>query len=210
MTIKARLLTLVSMITLMSKSRSLYLGRSGLFRSQSNLRKVSSRTLRSRLSNSSDDGANGSDTLQKHLVQWKTSDGTISFDAFDGETLRTAALRRGIVSPHNGRARLINCRGIGTCGTCAVEVETMNSVEPVQRSAVERARLAFPPHGGDSQSPHLRLACQVQVRGGVVVTKRTGFWGQCEDLAEASQAQTFFGEYEFILDTKSPSVKWQE
>lgn len=38
-----------------------------------------------------------------------------------GATLRTAMLEAG-VTPHNGRATLINCRGLGTCGTCAVEV----------------------------------------------------------------------------------------
>ena len=26
------------------------------------------------------------------------------------------------VCRHNGRSKLINCRGLGTCGTCAVEV----------------------------------------------------------------------------------------
>lgn len=142
---------------------------------------------------------------EKHQVHWKTSDGTIVFDAFDGETLRTAALRRGLVSPHNGRARLINCRGLGTCGTCAVEIETMDTVEPQQRNSVERARLVFPPHGGENQSPNLRLACQVQVRGNVVVSKRTGFWGQYNELAKASEAETYFGDLEFVLDRKSPS-----
>ncbi len=39
-----------------------------------------------------------------------------------GTKLRTALLRDGRVSPHNGQAQLINCRGIGSCGTCAVEI----------------------------------------------------------------------------------------
>jgi hypothetical protein len=38
-----------------------------------------------------------------------------------GSRLRSALLRGGL-SPHNGKAQLINCRGLGTCGTCAVEV----------------------------------------------------------------------------------------
>lgn len=38
-----------------------------------------------------------------------------------GSKLRTALLRGGI-SPHNGQAQVINCRGLGTCGTCAVEI----------------------------------------------------------------------------------------
>lgn len=31
-------------------------------------------------------------------------------------------LLHGGVSPHNDKARAINCRGLGTCGTCAVEI----------------------------------------------------------------------------------------
>lgn len=50
---------------------------------------------------------------KKYKIRWETSNGIEEFVAFDGETLRTAALRRGIVSPHNGRAQLINCRGLG-------------------------------------------------------------------------------------------------
>lgn len=45
----------------------------------------------------------------RHQVRWETANGIIEFSALDGETLRTAALRRGVVSPHNGRAQLINC-----------------------------------------------------------------------------------------------------
>jgi len=43
------------------------------------------------------------------------------------------------------------------------------------RTAVERRRLAFPPHDPDSG---LRLACQTRVRGDLTVTKHQGFWGQ--------------------------------
>lgn len=68
-------------------------------------------------SNSSDDVDFSSNSpfedKKKHTIRWQTSNGIEEFVAFDGETLRTAALRRGIVSPHNGRAQLINCRGLG-------------------------------------------------------------------------------------------------
>jgi ferredoxin len=153
------------------------------------------------------------DKIIMHKVQWRTkanedrkeSNGattaTIEFDAYEGETLRTAALRRGLISPHNGKARLINCRGLGTCGTCAVEISGEN-VDPPTRNAVEQLRLSLPPHS--LQSPNFRLACQVQIRSDIVVTKRTGFWGQGEEMAEASEAETYFGELEFLLDRKSP------
>ena len=205
---KTHLLLLLNMLSLLRKSRSFHLSLNPMFcrRKVGAQRPPATQGTLTRAFSASDQDANGkNDVVQKHIVEWKTSDGTISFEALDGETLRTAALRRGIVSPHNGRARLINCRGLGTCGTCAIEVETMNNVEPRQRNAVERARLKFPPHGGENQSPNLRLACQVQIIGDVRVTKRTGFWGQYSDLAELSQAETYFGDYEFILDRKSPS-----
>lgn len=44
-----------------------------------------------------------------------------TFSVLQGTKLRTALLQNG-VSPHNGNAKLINCRGLGTCGTCAVEI----------------------------------------------------------------------------------------
>lgn len=40
-----------------------------------------------------------------------------------GTILRTALIRAG-ASPHNGRSTIICCRGLGTCGTCAVAVVT--------------------------------------------------------------------------------------
>jgi ferredoxin len=74
-------------------------------------------------------------------------------------------------TPHNGRARLANCRGLGSCGTCAVAV----SGDVSGRTRRERLRLAVPPHDPDAG---LRLACQVRVRGDVTVEKFDGFWGQ--------------------------------
>jgi ferredoxin len=62
------------------------------------------------------------------------------------------------VTPHNGRAALINCRGLGTCGTCAVEVQ--GEVEPRGWTPQERLRLNFPPHA-PPRNARLRLACQV-------------------------------------------------
>lgn len=134
-----------------------------------------------------------------------------------GELLRSALLKRGI-SPHNGKSRLINCRGLGTCGTCAVEVisstaegKHQSCIDPPERSIKERLRLNFPPHSGSSsneQSTPLRLACQVTVQGDVTVKKRPGFWGQdTSGLAEEFPAELWFGDFEFVLDDKSPQSK---
>ena len=87
-----------------------------------------------------------------------------------GTNLRRLLLDHGL-SPHNGRARLLNCRGLGTCGTCAVGVEGAVN-EP---TAVERWRMSVPPH---RPAAGLRLACQCRVEGDLVLTKYPGFWGQ--------------------------------
>lgn len=91
-------------------------------------------------------------------------------DCDEGEILRDVLLEAG-ESPHNGFSDTANCRGMATCGTCAVEVEGDVS-EPTDR---EQRRLSFPPHDPDSG---LRLACQTRVEGDVTVTKHSGFWGQ--------------------------------
>ncbi|MFT4883552.1 MAG: ferredoxin [Natronomonas sp.] len=100
---------------------------------------------------------------------------TVSFEGEEieceeGATLRDVLLAAG-TSPHNGRADLLNCRGHGTCGTCAVEIEGEVS-DPTTR---EKTRLSVPPHDTDSG---LRLSCQTAVRGDIEVTKHDGFWGQ--------------------------------
>jgi len=160
--------------------------------------------------------------LKKHTVTWLTEDtrptdadnqddtppleqseqDTISFHVFDGETLRTAALRRNVASPHNGRANLINCRGIGTCGTCALEV-LEGTVDPPKRNRIEQLRFNFPPHNFHNNTK-LRLACQIQIKGNVTVCKRTGFWGQKRAAMVPSSPGKPFGNLEYLLDTKSP------
>jgi ferredoxin len=96
---------------------------------------------------------------------------------FEGRVLAAAAgarlrdvLLAGGATPHNGGARALNCRGLGTCGTCAVSVEG----EVTDVTAVERWRLGFPPHAPGSG---LRLACQTRVLGDLRVVKHGGFWG---------------------------------
>lgn len=135
-------------------------------------------------------------------IRYETADGLRVIDGVrQGELLRTALLRRG-VSPHNGNSKLINCRGLGTCGTCAVWLGNASDVSP--KKTKETLRLGLPPHGPESAKR--RLACQCTVLGDVYIKKYDGFWGQdTESLAPASQCKTYFGELEYILDTSSPS-----
>ncbi len=90
-----------------------------------------------------------------------------------GATLRTV-LREAGLDVHNGGSTALNCRGHGTCGTCAVAVDG-NQNEPTSR---ERLRLSVPPHDPEAG---LRLACQTHVEGDIVVRKHPGFWGQHVD-----------------------------
>jgi len=101
-----------------------------------------------------------------------------------GERLRDVLLAADL-PVHNG-PRLTSCHGLGTCGTCAVEIDVPDGGgdgdgDGVQDegglpspSGRERARLATPPHSPDGG---LRLACQVRVTEDLVVTKHGGFWG---------------------------------
>ena len=155
---------------------------------------------------------------EKVNIYFETMNENKSISINKGEILRTALMKRG-VSPHNGQSRLINCRGLGTCGTCAVEVKAlkegeidvnsmgMDAIQPKERTTMENIRLNFPPHGSEDQSCDLRLACQIQVYEDFQVTKKSGFWGQSSskgDLAEEYDARTYFGDLEYILDDKSP------
>ena len=87
-----------------------------------------------------------------------------------GDNLRSV-LKKNKLSPYNSNAQLLNCHGLGTCGTCAVEITGAVS----KKTAVEKWRLNFPPH----QEEHgLRLACQTTVLGDLSIKKHDGFWGQ--------------------------------
>jgi ferredoxin len=120
----------------------------------------------------------------------------------EGELLRTSLLRNGM-TPHNGRARIINCRGLGTCGTCAVEVAGL--VCPPERTAVERTRLSLPPFAA-AAAGHLRLACQLRIAPQLngmplQVTKYDGFWGHnAPTISNDYGFELPFGELEYILD----------
>ena len=93
-----------------------------------------------------------------------------------GANLRMV-LTRARLPLYNSAAKALNCRGRGSCGTCAVEIEGDVS-EP---TPAEQKRLARRPHAPDSG---LRLACQVSVRGDLVVTKRKGLFGQRDEEVE--------------------------
>lgn len=95
--------------------------------------------------------------------------GTETIVCQHGDNLRKVLLQQGLPL-YNGIAKTIHCRGLGTCGTCAIEIEGHVS----ETTAVERWRLKFPPHSPPSP---LRLACQCKVLGDLNLTKHDGMWG---------------------------------
>ena len=99
---------------------------------------------------------------------------TISCD--QGANLRRVLLENKLPL-YNGQAKYINCRGIGTCGTCAVEIR--GEVSPANWK--DKTRRSLPPH--DPQKDR-RLACQTRVLGDIEVIKYDGFWGQGENLTQ--------------------------
>ncbi len=91
-----------------------------------------------------------------------------------GANLRQVLLKNKL-NLYNGNAKYINCRGIGTCGTCAVEI--IGAVSPPNWK--DQARRSLPPH--DPQK-NRRLACQTKVLGDIEIMKYDGFWGQGDTL----------------------------
>lgn len=86
-----------------------------------------------------------------------------------GANLRRILLDAGLPL-YNGIAGAIHCRGMGTCGTCSLEIEG----EVSDMTWIEKWRLGFPPH---RRHRGLRLACQCQVLGDLKLTKHGGLWG---------------------------------
>ena len=99
-----------------------------------------------------------------------------------GENLRQVLLKNGI-DLYNGNAKIINCMGIGSCGTCAVAITGAVS-EPNWK---DKTRRSLPPH---SPTKNRRLACQTQVLGDISLTKYNGFWGQGDQVVWTPEQKT--------------------
>ena len=131
-------------------------------------------------------------------IKFETADGIRIIEGVRrGELVRSALLKRG-VSPHNKGAQTINCRGLGTCGTCAVDIDG----EVTPRTNIERTRLSLPPH----TNPSLRLACQCRVHGDLVIRKYDGFWGHKADLAPSQWGRPVLGDLEYLMDPDAANI----
>ena len=89
-----------------------------------------------------------------------------------GSNLRQEARKAGI-EVYRGIDKLINCRGLGLCGTCRVLVKKgMENLSTKGR--LERFKLATM-LSAISHEDEMRLACQVQVNGDCTVETRPTF-----------------------------------
>lgn len=89
----------------------------------------------------------------------------VEFDVGFGSNLHRAALARSL-SLFNGPMKVLNCWGKGLCGACFVEVVGGAASLP-ERTAAERKKLRRAPET-------VRLACQLRVRGDLVIRKPRG------------------------------------
>jgi ferredoxin len=114
--------------------------------------------------------------MPKVTAQGKT------FDVPVEANLRESLLEHDI-DLYNGAAKVLNCHGHSSCGSCLVKVEGMVS-EPTE---FEKLRMAIPPH---SQHHDRRLACQTRVLGDVRVTKFDGHFGTGDEVAWAPEVDS--------------------
>jgi len=84
----------------------------------------------------------------------------------DGANLRQEALAAG-VSLYPGVHRIVNCHGLGQCGSCRVLItKGMENTSP--KGLLEKARLAVSlAYIGNEAT--MRLACQTKVHGDISV-----------------------------------------
>ena len=125
--------------------------------------------------------------------------------------MRTALLQADL-SPHNGQAKTVNCKGVGTCGTCALKI-TQGDVAPKERGLKENVRLNVPPaFSAVEQTQYegtqdLRLACQVKVFGDIEIEKYDGLWGQKVGIPSTTlnEGANIFAalDIEYIMDNDS-------
>ncbi|GCD78089.1 (2Fe-2S)-binding protein [Thermaurantimonas aggregans] len=87
--------------------------------------------------------------------------------------LRNQLIEAGL-SPHNGQSQWLNCKGLGTCGTCCIRIDSALCSEP---TPLEKWRLNFPPFKNGLKKG-LRLACQTHLLDDGKAEKGRGFWGE--------------------------------
>ncbi len=86
----------------------------------------------------------------------------------EGTNLRKALLKAK-VNPYLGKDRFLNCRGLGLCGTCRVEIVDGKGVPPLtDREAAPLIGLS--PFYARKIPQNVRLSCRIDVMSDIAVT----------------------------------------
>lgn len=83
---------------------------------------------------------------------------TFEFKVGLGANLRQAAQYKNI-ELYKGMHQYLNCRGMGLCGTCLIEVEPMSNVDP--QTVFEKLHKV---------GPNQKLSCRTKVYGPISIT----------------------------------------
>ena len=98
-----------------------------------------------------------------------------SIEVASGANLRKEALKNG-VEIYAGPHKVVNCRGLGQCGSCNVLVK--NNENASKKSLWEKVRLWLGPLTSLKMLSHekgeIRLACQTRVQGDMEVETQPG------------------------------------
>jgi ferredoxin len=94
------------------------------------------------------------------VIEVESPDGTgkSSFEAESGEILRKSLLKEKL-ELYQGWAKITNCNGGGTCGTCLVEITEDEAGLATKRTATEEKKLK-------GKKDSYRLACQTCIGDG--------------------------------------------
>lgn len=83
----------------------------------------------------------------------------------EGTNLRKALLKNG-VNPYVGKDKILNCRGLGLCGTCRVEIVDGKGLPPMS-DGEEAALVGLVPFYASKVPPNVRLSCRLTVNGDI-------------------------------------------
>ena len=108
--------------------------------------------------------------------------------------LRKALLRAG-VSPYVGKDKLLNCRGLGFCGTCRVEIIDGKGVPPLT-DREEAPLIGLTLFYARKVPQNVRLSCRIDVKSDITIKTYPRIeidWGKTKERLVLTAIWGFFG-----------------